>query len=130
MQNYPDYNLSIFTGRLRAEAMFALEKFGVKDYFYPIITTDDIPHGMGKPNPLGLNMVKNMTTSSDYYYFGDTIDDVLAAKSAGYYPVGCLPPMDKSIELTQRLKDNGAKDVINSVNEIKKMLEQKNETMC
>ncbi len=125
-----DYNLSIFTGRLRAEAMFALEKFCVKDYFYPIITTDDIPHGMGKPNPLGLNIVKNMTMSSNYYYFGDTIDDVLAAKSAGYYPVGCLPPMDKSIELTQRLKDNGAKDVINSVNEIKKMLEQKNETMC
>jgi hypothetical protein len=38
--------------------------------------------------------------------------------------------MDKSVELTQRLKDNGAKEVINSVNEIKKMLEQKNETVC
>ena len=125
-----DYNLSIFTGRLRAEAMFALEKFGVKDYFYPIITTDDIPHGMGKPNPLGLNMTKEMTISNKYYYFGDTIDDVLAAKAAGYFPVGCLPPMDKSVELTQRLKDNGAKQVINSVNEIKKMLEQKNETVC
>lgn len=125
-----NYNLSIFTGRLKAEAMFALEKFGAKDLFYPILTTDDIPHGMGKPNPYGLNLTKEMTLSSSYTYFGDTSDDILAAKSAKYTAVGVLPPQDKSKELIQSLKDKGANFVLNTVNDIKEILEQKNEAKC
>lgn len=124
------YNLSIFTGRLKAEAMFALEKFGAKDLFYPILTTDDIPHGMGKPNPYGLNLTKEITLSSSYTYFGDTSDDILAAKSAGYKAVGVLPPQDKSKELIQSLQDKGANFIINTVNDIKEILEQKNEAKC
>jgi len=125
-----DYNLSIFTGRLREEAMFALEKFGAADLFYPIITTDDIPHGKGKPDPYGLNMTKEYTISSDYYYFGDTPDDILAAKRADYKAVGVLPPQDKSEELKSIMRSKGAQDIINSVNDIKMVLEQKNEAVC
>ena len=125
-----DYNLSIFTGRLRAEAMFALEKFNAVDLFFPILTTDDIPEGMGKPNPFGLNLTKEMTIASNYTYFGDTSDDILAAKSANYDAVGVLPPQDKSKELIEALKSKGAQDTLISVNDIKTILEQKNETMC
>ncbi len=125
-----DYNLSIFTGRLRQEAMFALEKFGAADLFYPIITTDDIPHGKGKPDPYGLNMTKEYTISFDYYYFGDTPDDILAAKRADYKAVGVLPPQDKSEELKSIMRSKGARDIINSVNDIKTILEQKNEAVC
>lgn len=124
------YNLCIFTGRLKKEAMFALEKFEVADLFYPIITTDDIPHGKGKPDSFGLNLVKNLTLSDEYFYFGDTIDDMISAKNAGYFPVGTLPPMDKSEHLTKRLIENGAKKVIESVNDIKLVLEQKDEAKC
>lgn len=125
-----NYNLSIFTGRLRKEAMFALERFNAVDLFYPILTTDDIPHGMGKPNPYGLNLTKEMTISDSYTYFGDTSDDILAAKSAGYKAVGVLPPQDKSLELIQNLKNKGAEYVINSVNDTKTILENKNEAVC
>ena len=125
-----DYTLSIFTGRLRAEAMFALEKFNAVDLFFPILTTDDIPHGMGKPNPYGLNLTKDMTIASSYTYFGDTSDDILAAKSANYAAVGVLPPQDKSQELIDGLKTKGAQVTLNSVNDIKTILEQKYETMC
>ncbi len=125
-----NYNLSIFTGRLRAEAMFALNKFEAADLFYPIITTDDIPHGMGKPNPLGLNITKDLTISNEYYYFGDTSDDILAAKDAGYKAVGVLPPQDKSEELTNILKEKGADNVIASINDINTILEKTNEAMC
>ena len=125
-----DYNLSIFTGRLRAEAMFALEKFNAVDLFFPILTTDDIPNGMGKPNPYGLNLTKEMTISSSYTYFGDTSDDILAAKAANYDAVGVLPPQDKSQELIDSLKSKGAQATLNSVNDIKTILEQKYETMC
>lgn len=125
-----DFNLSIFTGRLRAEAMFALNKFEASDLFYPIITTDDIPHGMGKPNPLGLNITKEITISKEYYYFGDTIDDILAAKAAGYKAIGVLPPQDKSEELTNKLKEKGACEVLASINDINTILEKTNEAMC
>ena len=125
-----EYNLSIFTGRLRKEAMYALKKFNADSLFFPIITTDDIPHGKGKPDPFGLNLTKEMTISDSYYYFGDTPDDILAAKAAGYTPVGVLPPQDKSEELNQTLQNAGAKFVIDSINNLKSILEQKNEAVC
>ena len=125
-----EYNLSIFTGRLRKEAMYALKKFNADSLFFPIITTDDIPHGKGKPDPFGLNLTKEMTISGSYYYFGDTPDDILAAKAAGYTPVGVLPPQDKSEELKQTLQNAGAKFVIDSINNLKSILEQKNEAVC
>lgn len=124
------YNLAIFTGRLRAEAFFALEKFKVKDYFYPILTTDDIPEGKCKPDSYGLNYIKEHTIANNYYYFGDTIDDVTCAKNANYIEIGVLPPQDKSEELTQSLKSKGAKFVLQSINELESILEQKNETKC
>lgn len=124
-----NYNLAIFTGRLRKEAYYALEKNNVKSYFYPIITTDDIPEGKGKPDPYGLNMVKNLSLSDKFTYFGDTIDDMICAENAGYYPIGVLPPQDKSEDLRQRLKNNGAKEVIDSINEINIISEQIHETV-
>ena len=124
-----NYNLSIFTGRLRKEAYYALEKNKVKDYFYPIITTDDIPEGKGKPDSYGLNMVRNLSIADSFIYFGDTIDDMICAKNAGYYPIGVLPPQDKSEDLRQRLKNNGAKKVIDSINEINIITEQIHETV-
>lgn len=125
-----NYNLSIFTGRPKNEAIFALKKFNAENLFYPIITADDIPQNMGKPNPLGLNIIKEKTISSEYYYFGDTIDDIKAAKEAEYIPIGVLPPQDKSKDLSENLKDTGAKYIINSINEMNLILEKKNEAMC
>ena len=124
-----NYNLSVFTGRLRKEAEFALKKNNVEKFFYPIITTDDIPEGKGKPDSYGLNLIKDLTISKEYFYFGDTIDDMTCAKNAGYFPIGTLPPQDKSDDLRQRLINSGAKKVINSVNEIKTLMEQKYETV-
>ena len=125
-----DYNLCIFTGRLYKEAMFALNKFESANLFDTIITTDDIPHGKGKPNAYGLNLTKDITISDKYYYFGDTKDDIIAAKAAGYIPIGVLPPQDKSENLINDLKKEGAKYIINSVNDIKTILEQENERVC
>ncbi len=125
-----NYNLSIFTGRLKKEAMFALKKFDADDLFYPIITTDDIPHGKGKPDAFGLNLMKDMVIADKLYYFGDTKDDIIAAKSANYIPVGTLPPQDKSQKLIDDLKKEGAEFIINSVKDINLILEHRNETVC
>lgn len=125
-----NYNLSIFTGRLYNEANFALKKFNSSELFTTLVTTDDIPEGKGKPDPYGLNMTKGKTISEKYFYFGDTIDDVKAAKAAGYIAVGVLPPQDKSEELADALKKNGADFVLKSINDIEMVLEQKNEAVC
>lgn len=124
-----NYDLAIYTGRLKQEAMFALNKFEVADIFYPIITMDDINPGEGKPNPLGLNIVKDMTISNKYYYFGDTTDDIMCAKSAGYNAIGVLPPQDKTEALKKSMKQKGAEEVINSVNDITLLLEKINEAV-
>ncbi len=125
-----DYNLSIFTGRLKKEAFFALKKFDVENIFLTIITTDDIPENKTKPDPYGLIKTKELIIASDYYYFGDTPDDIKSAKSAGYIAVGVLPPQDKSQALEKILKNTGADFVINSINELGKILEKKNEAVC
>ena len=124
------YNLAIFTGRLKKEAMYALNRFNVSDLFYPIITTDDIPHGKGKPDSFGLNLMKDLTISNKYYYFGDTKDDIIAAVNAGYTAVGVLPPQDKSEKLIFDYKSEGAKYVISSINEILNIVENCDEAMC
>ena len=70
------------------------------------------------------------TIGKKYFYFGDTIDDMICAKNAGYLPIGVLPPQDKSEELNLKLKLNGAEFVINSINNINEILEKTNEAMC
>lgn len=122
-----DYNLAVFTGRLKYEAMFALERFDMLNMFCSIITTDDIGADKAKPNPFGLNLTRKNTIAEKYYYFGDTPDDITAAKDAGYIEIGVLPPQDKSEYLVQVLKNRGAKYVLRSVNDIKDVLEIKNE---
>lgn len=117
------YNLAIFTGRLRAEAMFALKKFNAENLFCPIITTDDIPEGKGKPDSCGLNLIKEKTYSKKYYYFGDTVDDVTCAVNANFTATGILPPQDKTEGLTQSLKNKGAEFVLKSINDIQNILE-------
>ncbi len=124
-----NYNLAIFTGRVRQEAMFAINKFNIQDLFFPVITTDDIPEGMGKPNPIGLNIVKDMIISDKFYYFGDTTDDILCAKSAKYIAIGVLPPQDKSENLIKLMKNKGAQEVTTSVSNIKSLLEKNYETV-
>ena len=110
--------------------MYALKRFNAEDLFFPIITTDDIPPGMEKPNPCGLNLTRDLTLSDKYYYFGDTQDDIKAAASAGYIPVGVLPPQDKSEELIQIMKDKGARFVLQSINDIETILENTYEAKC
>ncbi|MCD7879333.1 MAG: aminotransferase class I/II-fold pyridoxal phosphate-dependent enzyme [Candidatus Gastranaerophilales bacterium] len=125
-----NYNLAIYTGRPAKEALFTLNKFKITKFFSLILTSDDVEKGQEKPNPFGLNQIKNMTIADNYYYFGDTQDDIIAAKAAGYNAIGVLPPQDKSEVLKTLLHEKGANVIINSVNDLLEILEQKNEAVC
>ena len=110
------YNLAIFTGRPRVEAVYTLKKENFAEFFYPIITMDDLPKDRQKPDSLGIEIIKNkILTTDEIFYFGDTSDDMKCGKSANAKAIGVLPPQDKSPEMSARLLENGADRVLTTV---------------
>lgn len=107
------YNLSIFTGRLKKEANFTLEKHGLADYFFPIVTLEDVGLDNQKPDCKGLEIIKEKIITDKIYYLGDTVDDMVCAQNANVLGVGILPPQDKSEELKNLLKSKNAVVVLN-----------------
>lgn len=116
------YNLAIFTGRLRSEAMFTLEKHGIAEYFHPIITMDDLPVDRQKPHPLGLELIKERIITDEIIYLGDTVDDMISANRAGISAIGILPPQDKSKELVALLKSQNPMVILNQALELEDYL--------
>lgn len=119
-----NYNLTIFTGRYEHEAKHTLKRFGIIEYFSQIIGFDSVGEGHQKPDPKGVNIIKSNINSERIYYMGDTVDDMHAAKAANVIGIGCLPPQDKSETLVNRLKAEGAYEVLYSTIELKDFLQQ------
>lgn len=119
-----DYNLAIFTGRLKKEAFFTLDKHGFTDYFYPIITMDDVGEDRQKPDCLGLDMIKEKIITDKIYYLGDTVDDMTCAITASVTGIGVLPPQDKSDELKNLLKSKNAMVVLNQTKDLVEFLKE------
>lgn len=113
-----DYNLAIFTGRVKEEAFFTLNKHGFTDYFYPIITMEEVGFDRQKPDCLGLELIKEKIITDKIYYLGDTIDDMICAISANINGIGVLPPQDKSEELSALLKSKNAMVVLNQTTDL------------
>lgn len=122
---YKKYDLAIFTGRPKAEAIHTLELNGIKDLFYPIITMDDLPYNKQKPDIQGILDIKAETIANKIYYLGDTFDDMICAKNSSVVGVGVLPP---AFKCDRTLKDglikNGAVIVLDDVNSISTALEK------
>ena len=75
--------LGILTGRSREEAGFALRRFQIDSLMETIVTADDTPKGLKKPNPYGLlKIARTLGKHLRYLYVGDLPDDVLAARRA------------------------------------------------
>lgn len=119
-----DYNLAIFTGRVKEEAFFTLEKHGFTDYFYPIITMEEVGFEKQKPDCLGLEIIKKKIITDRLYYLGDTVDDMICAISANVTGIGVLPPQDKSDELNNLLKSKNAMVVLNEAVELLDFLQK------
>ncbi|MBQ2644816.1 aminotransferase class I/II-fold pyridoxal phosphate-dependent enzyme, partial [bacterium] len=119
-----NYNLAIFTGRPREEAIFALKKEQIENYFYPIITMDDLPLDRQKPDTLGIEIIKEKVNSNDFYYFGDTKDDIICGQNAKVKTIGVLPPQNKTTKLANQLQKHGAFAIINSINELLNVIER------
>lgn len=120
------YNLAVFTGRPKDEAIYTLKKFDIEQYFSKIVTMDDVPVDRQKPHTNGLAIIKDNFLTENIIYFGDTVDDAKCASDFGVYGVGVLPPSNKSEEHAVLLQDRGAKAVIENINELTTILENFN----
>jgi HAD superfamily hydrolase (TIGR01548 family) len=116
-----NFKLGIITGRPRQEAEFALEKNQVVDYFDTLICMEDTPEGKGKPNPFGILLAMEKLAVKRALYLGDTIDDMKAAKAANIIPIGVINNGDH--ENINLLQENGARLILNHVNDIQEILQ-------
>lgn len=75
-------NFAIATSRPREEAIFALNQFGLSNFFEEqcLIALEDVTRE--KPDPEPLLKAKNTMSSRYPLYIGDTINDVIAAQKA------------------------------------------------
>lgn len=118
-----NFNLAIFTGRVKEEAFFTLDKHGFTDYFYPVITMHEVGLDRQKPDCLGLEIIKEKIITDKIYYLGDTVDDMVCAITANITGIGVLPPQDKSEELKSLLKSKNAMVVLENTNNLIEFLE-------
>jgi HAD superfamily hydrolase (TIGR01548 family) len=72
--------LALFTGRVRQETDYTLDRCGVREYFRHIVTVEDVSRP--KPDPEGLLKILAGRPPEKAIYLGDNIDDAVAAQAA------------------------------------------------
>jgi HAD superfamily hydrolase (TIGR01548 family) len=113
--------LAIFTGRIRRELDYTLDRWKVRKYFEQIVTVENVQHP--KPSPEGLLKILAGRDREGALYVGDNIDDALAARSARMPFVGVLAR--RSEERRQRgtrLRRLGATTILGQIGELENWL--------
>lgn len=106
---------AVFTGRLRWEAELTLKRF-CPNTFAPVIGVDDVQ--LPKPNPEGINLIRQMVPHQRVWYAGDTVDDARSARAAGVPFIG-IAAHASTIPLFER---EGAQSIIKDINEIEQAI--------
>ncbi len=106
--------LGIVTGRPRAEAHWALDRFGWRNFFSLLVPREK-QDDRTKPDPypllyaLGiLNAAGLSIQPQESVYIGDSIDDMKAARAANMHAIGFIPPYLDSESHGKLLCDQGA----------------------
>lgn len=121
--------LGIVTGRPEAEAEWTLERFGWKRYF-PLLVAKEKQESREKPDPFPLQHALTMlgaagcsTKPEETVYVGDSVDDMKAARAAGMWAIGVVPPYLDADEHEAILKEHGAHTVIHDPNGLPALVE-------
>ncbi len=112
-----DWRFAIFTGRTREEARLTLDRCAPHLVFDPIIGNKDITNL--KPAPDGLLKICETCAPAESIYLGDNIDDARSARAAGVPFIGVAPAASALTELFQA---EGARAVIESINQLEQVL--------
>jgi HAD superfamily hydrolase (TIGR01548 family) len=133
-----EYVLAVATGRPKAEAAHALDRFRLRKFFPVVCTLDDCLAeeerifreegkivSLSKPDPYMLNAVRrNVTTGLPrFFYIGDMPDDMTAAANAGFEGIGVLASASEKDILRQNLMDAGARRIIDDFEDMTRVLD-------
>lgn len=124
-----DRVMGIITGRPEIEAQWTVERFGWKKYF-PLLIGMEKQEGRGKPDPYCLNQALTIIEAAgrkikagDSVYVGDSVDDVGAARAAGMWAIGVVPPYLNALEHADLLRQRGAHLLIYDVNQLPEVVD-------
>jgi HAD superfamily hydrolase (TIGR01548 family) len=113
--------LAIFTGRIRRELDYTLDRWKVREYFQRIVTVENVVDP--KPDPEGLLKILAGRAPSSALYIGDNVDDALAARSVRMPFVGVLPRQsEERRQRVTRLRKLGARTILGDVSELEEWL--------
>lgn len=111
------FELAIFTGRVRKELDYTLDRCRVHEFFGRIVTAEDV--AKPKPDPEGLRAILNGRDPARGVYVGDNVDDALAAQAAGIPFIGIVSPeIERSRTRAALLRKLGASAILKSVREL------------
>ena len=120
--------LGIVTGRPSAEANWTIERFGWKRYF-PLVIPKEKQEGREKPDAFPLlhalailDAAGRKIDPEASVYVGDAVDDMKAARAAGMWAIGVVPPYLNAEEHTEMLTSVGAHHVIKDPNILPQVL--------
>ena len=113
--------LGVVTGRPRRDARVLLEHFGLEDVFQAVVCMEDAP---AKPSPAPVTLALQQLGVTRAWMFGDTPDDILAARGAGVLPIGHLAPGADAETTKAVLLRTGAARVISRLDEIDPWVEK------
>jgi len=115
------FQLAVFTGRLRWEAQLTLERCAPQLRFAPIIGTDDVTRP--KPAPEGLLKICEQCRPAERWYIGDTVDDARCAREAGVPFVGIAAPSNPRYhDLVAVLKAEKAVAILDDINQLESVV--------
>jgi HAD superfamily hydrolase (TIGR01548 family) len=113
--------LALFTGRVRMETDYTLDRCRVREYFRQIVTVEDV--AKPKPDPEGLLKILDGRDPAKALYLGDNVDDALAAQAAKIPFVGILPQsVDARRARRALLTKHGALAVLSDVKHLESRL--------
>ena len=96
---------AVVTGRPRRDADSVLDRFQLRDLFPVVICMEDAP---AKPSREPVKRALQQLGVERAWMFGDTPDDMVAAREAGVLPLGVLAPGTATEKTKQALMTAGA----------------------
>ena len=116
--------LALFTGRVRFEVDYTLDRCRVREFFRQIITVEDVQRP--KPDPEGLLKILKRRDPVKALYLGDNVDDALASQAARIPFLGILPRnSDARRARSALLTKHGALAILGDVAELERWLQNR-----
>jgi len=113
--------LAIFTGRVRQELDYTLDRNALRSFFKTIVTVESVQRG--KPDPDGLHVILDGRDPATAIYLGDNIDDARASQAARVPFIGVLPYRSEARRhRAASLQELGAQTILGNVRQLESWL--------